>query len=114
MTVKFQTLRTRFSGCLSMRDQEKFHSAMTKIHEDRLRIRGELVQAIESTEKALERAEGMRVREAQLEELVATLKDKQGTQKLLEWHDKLEKLRLAELRLNRQLHRLQDDVRSIV
>ena len=42
-----------------------------------------------------------------LHDLVATLKDGKGAQKVTEWHGKMEALRLDELRHQREIARLQ-------
>ena len=47
-----------------------------------------------------------------LQELIATLKDGRGAQKVAEWHNKMEALRLVELRHKREITRLKEQVTS--
>ena len=44
------------------------------------------------------------------EELIATLKDGKGAQKVAEWHAKMEAVRLEDLRYKRQIDRLKQQV----
>ena len=47
-----------------------------------------------------------------LQELIATLKDGRGAQKVAEWQNKMEVLRLVELRHKREISRLKEQVTS--
>ena len=47
-----------------------------------------------------------------LQELIATLKDGRGAHKVAEWHNKMEALRLVELRHKREISRLKEQVTS--
>ncbi len=46
-----------------------------------------------------------------LQDLILTLKDGKGAQKVAEWHNKMEQLRLEELRQKRQIERQRSQVR---
>ncbi len=46
-----------------------------------------------------------------LQDLILTLKDGKGAQKVAEWHNKMENLRLEELRQKRQIERQRSQVR---
>ena len=52
----------------------------------------------------------MPAEERGLEELLATLRDVKGAQKVLEWHTRMQALRLEELRLRRQNERATDEL----
>lgn len=67
-------------------------------------------QATESNSDAEERLQELRVRQTGLEELMATLKEREGAQKIIEWHTQMEQLRLAELRISRSLQRSEAEV----
>ncbi len=45
-----------------------------------------------------------------LHELIATLQDGRGAEKVAEWHSKMEAVRLDDLRLKRQIERLKEQV----
>ena len=45
-----------------------------------------------------------------LQELIATLKDSKGAEKVVEWHEKLEQIRLSELKTKRQMSRLRQQI----
>ncbi len=45
-----------------------------------------------------------------LQDLIATLKDGKGAQKVAEWHSKMEQLRLEQLKHKRTIERLRDQV----
>ncbi|KAI5934228.1 Centrosomal protein of 290 kDa [Manis javanica] len=48
-----------------------------------------------------------------LEELISTLKDARGAQKVINWHMKIEELRLQELKLNRQLVKDKEEIKYL-
>lgn len=68
------------------------------------------LQAVDKQHEANDRIEELKMRQASLEELVVTLKEGAGTKRVLEWHQKLEEIRLSELKLKRQLARAQEQV----
>ena len=50
------------------------------------------------------------VQHAGLQELISTLKDGKGATKVVEWHSKMEGLRLEELKKTRHIQRLAEQV----
>lgn len=52
----------------------------------------------------------LKVQYSSLQELISTLKDGKGASKIVEWHGKMEELRLEELKKSRQIQRLSDQV----
>ncbi|KAI5928902.1 Centrosomal protein of 290 kDa [Manis javanica] len=48
-----------------------------------------------------------------LEELISTLKDAKGAQKVINWHMKIEELRLQELKLNRELVKDKEEIKYL-
>jgi len=52
----------------------------------------------------------LKVQYSSLQELISTLKDGKGANKVVEWHGKMEELRLEELKKTRQIQRLSDQV----
>ncbi|KAL7862850.1 hypothetical protein SRHO_G00118340 [Serrasalmus rhombeus] len=108
-----QALRTQFSGALPLAQQEKFSNTMLQLQEDRLKARKEVHMAQEERRTAEGRAQELELRLKGLEELMATLKDVKGAQKVSEWHKKLEEARLQELRKNRELGALKEEIRYL-
>ena len=56
------------------------------------------------------RLEELRVQHEGLQELIATLKDRQGAKKVMEWQAKMENVRLEDLRLKRDMEKLKNQV----
>ncbi|KAI4894866.1 hypothetical protein NFI96_019180 [Prochilodus magdalenae] len=108
-----QSLRTQFSGALPLTQQEKFSNTMLQLQEDRLRARKEARMAQEERRTAETRAQEVELRLKGLEELMTTLKDAKGAQKVSEWHKKLEEARLQELRRNRELGAQKEEIRYL-
>ncbi|GAA6081696.1 centrosomal protein of 290 kDa isoform X2 [Tachysurus ichikawai] len=106
-------LRRRFSGALPLSQQEKFSSTMLQLQEDRATAREEARRAQEQRSTAEGKAQELELRLKGLEELTATLKDVKGAQKVMEWHKKLEEVRLQELRKNRELVAQREEIRYL-
>uniref|UniRef100_A0A3Q2T4M8 Centrosomal protein 290 n=1 Tax=Fundulus heteroclitus TaxID=8078 RepID=A0A3Q2T4M8_FUNHE len=98
-----QSLRRQFAGALPLQQQEKFSSTMLKLQEDRAKAQAERRGAEEERRRAEGRAQELEVRLRGLEELISTLKDVKGAQKVTEWHKRMEEARLQELRKGREL-----------
>lgn len=81
-----QALRTQFSGALPLAQQEKFSNTMLQLQEERLKARLEARRAQEERRMAEGRAQELELRLKGLEELMATLKDAKGAQKVLVEH----------------------------
>ena len=60
--------------------------------------------------KIEDRLDEVEVQHKGLQELIATLKDGRGAQKVAEWQNKMEVLRLVELRHKREISRLKEQV----
>ena len=69
-----------------------------------------VVQAKEARRAAEEHAGELELKNKGLEELLATLRDVKGAQKVHEWHTRMEALRLEDLRLRRQNERATDEL----
>lgn len=52
----------------------------------------------------------LNLQHSSLQELISTLKDGKGASKVVEWHSKMEGLRLEELKKTRQIQRLSEQV----
>uniref|UniRef100_A0A3Q3ABW1 Centrosomal protein 290 n=1 Tax=Kryptolebias marmoratus TaxID=37003 RepID=A0A3Q3ABW1_KRYMA len=98
-----QSLRRQFAGALPLPQQEKFSLTMLKLQEDRAKAQEDRRKAEEERRRAEGKAEELELRFRGLEELITTLKDVKGAQKVTEWHKKMEAARLQELRKGREL-----------
>ncbi|KAM7178900.1 centrosomal protein of 290 kDa isoform 4-T5 [Macrochelys suwanniensis] len=108
-----QSLRRQFSGALPLAQQEKFSKTMVQLQNDKLKIMEEVQRAQEERRNIENRAMEMELKVKGLEELIGTLKDTRGAQKVIEWHMKMEELRLQELKLNRELVKQKEEVKYL-
>ncbi|XP_066265930.1 centrosomal protein of 290 kDa-like [Branchiostoma lanceolatum] len=103
-----QELRRQFSGALPLAKQEKFAQNLLRLQEDQVKTQQELKQAREDRRTAEDNLAGLQLQHKGLEELIATLKDRKGAQKVAEWHAKMGEIRLQDLKLNRDVTRLKE------
>ncbi|XP_068560642.1 centrosomal protein of 290 kDa isoform X2 [Cebidichthys violaceus] len=108
-----QSLRRQFAGALPLPQQEKFSAAMVSLQEDRAKAREEKRKAEEERRRAEGKAGELELRLRGLEELISTLKDVKGAQKVTEWHKKMEEARLQELRKGRELVVQKEEIRYL-
>ncbi|XP_039988956.1 centrosomal protein of 290 kDa isoform X2 [Xiphias gladius] len=108
-----QSLRRQFAGALPLPQQERFSVTMVSLQEDRAKAQEENRKAEKERKRAEGRAEELELRLRGLEELVSTLKDVKGAQKVTEWHKKMEEARLQELRKARELVVQKEEIRYL-
>ncbi|XP_044311124.1 centrosomal protein of 290 kDa isoform X4 [Varanus komodoensis] len=108
-----QSLRRQFSGALPLAQQEKFSKTMIQLQNDKLKTMDAVQHAEEEHRNAENRALELELKLKGLEELISTLKDTRGAQKVTEWHMKIEELRLQELRLNRELAKKEEKIKYL-
>ncbi|XP_072242523.1 centrosomal protein of 290 kDa isoform X1 [Leuresthes tenuis] len=108
-----QSLRRQFAGALPLPQQEKFSVMMVRLQEDRAKAQEERRKAEEERRRAEGRAEELELRLRGLEELISTLKDVKGAQKVTEWHKRMEEARLQELRKGRELVVQREEIRYL-
>ncbi|NWS56235.1 CE290 protein, partial [Chunga burmeisteri] len=108
-----QSLRRQFSGALPLAQQEKFSKTMIQLQNDKLKILEVVQHAQEKRRNAENRALEIELKLRSLEELISTLKDKRGAQKVIEWHMKMEELHVQELKLNRELVKQKEEVKYL-
>ncbi|XP_078534998.1 centrosomal protein of 290 kDa isoform X2 [Lissotriton helveticus] len=108
-----QSLRRQFSGALPLAQQEKFSKTMIELQNDKLKIMQEMQQAQQERTETENRALEMEAKLKGLEELLSTLKDTRGAQKVIEWQKKMEELRLHELKLNRELVKKKEEIKYL-
>ncbi|TRZ00666.1 hypothetical protein DNTS_032011 [Danionella cerebrum] len=108
-----QALRRQFSGALPLSQQEKFSSTMLHLQENRARASEEAQKAESDRRRAEGKAQELELKLKGLEELIATLTDSKGAQKVIEWHKKLEDVRLLEMRQSRELSAQREEIRYL-
>ena len=106
-----QDLRRQYSGALPLMKQEKFANTMQSLHEDKAKLERELTAARNEREAADDKLEEIKLERNNLQELIVTLKDRKGAAKVTEWHSKINEIRLQDLKLNRTIDRLNEQVK---
>ncbi|XP_065812706.1 centrosomal protein of 290 kDa [Labrus bergylta] len=108
-----QSLRRQFAGAIPLPQQEKFSLTMVSLLEDKANAQEERKKAVEERRRAEGKAEELELRLGGLEELISTLKDVKGAQKVIGWHKKMEEARLQELRKGRELVVQKEEIRYL-
>ncbi|XP_036373669.1 centrosomal protein of 290 kDa [Megalops cyprinoides] len=108
-----QALRSQFAGALPLRRQEQLSHTLQQLQEELRRGQEEAQRAGQERRRAEQRAQELELRHSGLEELIASLKDGKGAQKVTEWHRRMEELRLQELRQGRELSALREEQRHL-
>ncbi|KAM4882921.1 centrosomal protein of 290 kDa isoform 3-T3 [Thomomys bottae] len=108
-----QSLRRQFSGALPLAQQEKFSKTMIQLQNDKLKIMEEMKNAQQEHRNMENKTLEMELKLKGLEELLSTLKDARGAQKVISWHTKIEELRLQELKLNRELVKDKEEIKYL-
>ena len=83
---------------------------MRSLQEDKGKLERELRKAKTDREAAEDKMAELKLQHEGLQELMATLKDVKGAAKVTEWHAKMGEIRLQDLKLNRAITRLQEEV----
>uniref|UniRef100_G3S612 Centrosomal protein 290 n=1 Tax=Gorilla gorilla gorilla TaxID=9595 RepID=G3S612_GORGO len=108
-----QSLRRQFSGALPLAQQEKFSKTMIQLQNDKLKIMQEMKNSQQEHRTMENKTLEMELKLKGLEELISTLKDTKGAQKVINWHMKIEELRLQELKLNRELVKDKEEIKYL-
>lgn len=77
-----QSLRRQFSGALPLAQQEKFSKTMIQLQNDKLKIMQEMKNSLQEHRNMENKTMEMELKLQGLEELVSTLKDARGAQKV--------------------------------
>ncbi|XP_045060428.2 centrosomal protein of 290 kDa isoform X2 [Desmodus rotundus] len=108
-----QSLRRQFSGALPLAQQEKFSKTMIQLQNDKLKIMQEMKNSQQEYRNMENKKMELELKLKGLEELISTLKDARGAQKVISWHMKIEELRLQELKLNRELVKDKEEIKYL-
>ena len=80
-----QSLRRQFSGALPLAQQEKFSKTMIQLQNDKLKIMQEMKNSQQEHRNMKNKTLEMELKLKGLEELISTLKDARGAQKVKPW-----------------------------
>ncbi|KAB0400406.1 hypothetical protein E2I00_010736, partial [Balaenoptera physalus] len=108
-----QSLRRQFSGALPLAQQETFSKTMIQLQNDKLKIMQEMKNSQQEHRNMKNKTLEMELKLKGLEELISTLKDARGAQKVIFWHTKIEELRLQELKLSRELVKDKEEIKYL-
>ncbi|XP_069760408.1 centrosomal protein of 290 kDa isoform X1 [Narcine bancroftii] len=108
-----QSLRRQFSGALPLAQQEKFSKTMLQLQNNKLKTLQDIKLTREERAVAEDKALELELKLKGLEELTATLKGAKGAQKVTEWYNKMEELRLQDLRMNRCLNKQNEEIKYL-
>uniref|UniRef100_UPI00398F8544 centrosomal protein of 290 kDa isoform X4 n=1 Tax=Pristiophorus japonicus TaxID=55135 RepID=UPI00398F8544 len=108
-----QSLRRQFSGALPLAQQEKFSETMVQLQNDKLKIMQDVKHAQEERGAAEDKALELQLKLKGLEELMGSLRDAKGAQKVTEWHKKMEELRLQDLKMNRSINKQKEEIKYL-
>ncbi|XP_026962939.1 centrosomal protein of 290 kDa isoform X3 [Sagmatias obliquidens] len=108
-----QSLRRQFSGALPLAQQETFSKTMIQLQNDKLKIMQEMKNSQQEHRNMKNKTLEMELKLKGLEELISTLKDARGAQKVIIWHTKIEELRLQELKLSRELVKDKEEIKYL-
>ncbi|XP_027698300.1 centrosomal protein of 290 kDa [Vombatus ursinus] len=108
-----QALRRQFCGTLPLAQQEKYSKTMIQLQNDKLQVMQEVRTCQEERRNMENKTLELELKLKGLEELISTLKDARGAQKVIDWHMKMEELRLQELKLNRELVKDKEEMKYL-
>ncbi|KAE8615304.1 hypothetical protein XENTR_v10008473 [Xenopus tropicalis] len=107
------SLRRQFSGALPLAQQEKFSKTMMQLQNDKLKTIHEMERVQQERREAENHSVELELKLKGLEELISTLKDARGAQKVTEWHRRIEELRLQDLKLSRELSQKKEEIKYL-
>ncbi|XP_056430371.1 centrosomal protein of 290 kDa isoform X2 [Hyla sarda] len=108
-----QTLRRQFSGALPLAQQEKFSKTLVDLQTDKLKTVHEMKLIQQQRRDTETHALELELKLKGLEELMSTLKDARGAQKVTEWHQKIEEMRLQDMKLTRELNQKKEEIKYL-
>uniref|UniRef100_K1PYW1 Centrosomal protein of 290kDa coiled-coil region domain-containing protein n=1 Tax=Magallana gigas TaxID=29159 RepID=K1PYW1_MAGGI len=108
-----QELRVQFAGAVPLSRQEKFSRQMMQLQQDKQKLEIELKQAREHRDQEEDKLAELNLKNNSLQELIATLKDGRGAAKVVEWHGKMDAVRLEELKQRRLNTKLQGQIKYL-
>ena len=105
-----QDLRRQYSGAIPLMKQEKLSKNLININEEKQKL-SKMLKDTEAKLKDLEeKSEEMVIKQEGVDEVLSTLKNNTGAKQVLEWHAKLENLRIKELHTKRNAEHWEKEV----
>ena len=113
MRKVIQDLRRQYSGSIPLAKQEKFSKSLLEISFEKQKLSKLLFEA-DSKLKSLEtEKEEVDLKRTGVDEILKTLKQSKGTKHILEWHSKLENLRMKELHSRRKADQIEKQMNHV-
>lgn len=108
-----QEIRRRYSGAVPLPTQEQFTENLVKLQKDKANIEQQLRITNEERVKVENELIKAKLQKNGLQELMGTLKDGTGAAKVVEWHGRLEDVRLESLKYKRTSEKLQQQIHHL-
>jgi centrosomal protein CEP290 len=110
-----QDLRRQYSGSIPLSKQEKLSQNLVKMNTEKQRTSALLAETENRLRDTEKQAAELEIKKQGAEELISTLKNsgRSGTKRVLEWHGKLEDIRLKELHYRRSAEHWEKEASSL-
>ena len=111
-----QDLRRQYSGSIPLSKQEKLSQNLVRMNLEKQRTSALLAETENRLRDMEQQAAELAIRKQGMEELMATLKtgsSRSGSKQVLEWHAKLEDIRLKELHFRRSAEHWEKEASSL-
>ena len=105
-----QDLRRQYSGAIPLLKQEKLSKSLISINEEKQKVSKMLRETEAKLKDMEEKSEEMSIKQQGIDEVLGTLKNSTGAKQVLEWHSKLENLRIKELHSRRNAEHWEKEV----
>ncbi|XP_023227646.1 centrosomal protein of 290 kDa-like isoform X4 [Centruroides sculpturatus] len=103
-------LRHEYSGSISISKLEKIHDNITHLRQEKIQILKDMQNYNEKLETAQLKQLEFENKNKILEEKLEAIKSNKFTEKMFEWHNQIESLRLNELKLNREVKKKSQEI----
>ena len=105
-----QDLRRQYSGAIPLLKQEKLANNLISINQEKQRVSKLLKETETKLKEMEEKSEEMEIKQQGIDEVLSTLKQSSATKQVIEWHSKLENLRIKELHSRRNAEHWEKEV----
>ena len=110
LTKIIQDLRRQFSGAIPLVKQEKLSKQILDLNEQKHKLSKMLAETEVQLKDVEKRSEEMKVKQEGIDEVLKSLRNSTGAKQVLEWHSKLENLRIKELHTRRNADHWEKEV----
>ncbi|XP_065052482.1 centrosomal protein of 290 kDa-like [Rhopilema esculentum] len=108
-----QDLRRQFSGALPLIKQEKFAQTLRMLQDSKADQDVQLNLLRTKSQEAEGRSSELELKLVSLQDLIVTLKDGKGAEKVAEWHNRMAEIRLQDMKLRRQLEKNEQRIKYL-